>query len=361
MLDDAPVTPTVLPSVLPAARLKPVAIWLFACAAAVFLMALIGAITRLTESGLSIVKWEPIAGALPPLNAADWAREFADYKTSPQYLKVNHGMSLDDFKHIFFWEWLHRLWGRTIGVIYFLPFLYFWQRIPAARKPAFFGILAIGCFQGALGWWMVASGLVDNPAVSHYRLAAHLMTAVFLYACLFRLGLVFALPKTEPAGAAGKLHGFIRACIVAVAVTMTWGAFVAGLDAGMVYNTFPMMDSHWLPPELMQHKPVWLAIFEEPASVQFTHRILALLTFCKVMALVWRSKKLDCTPRQRRLFNAAGIVALCQVALGISTLLTQVDIHLAVMHQAGAMTLLGVLVWLLHDVPALPKENQARA
>jgi len=337
--------------------LKPVAIWLFACAGAVFLMALIGAITRLTESGLSIVKWEPITGALPPLNAADWMREFNDYKTSPQYLKVNHGMTLDDFKHIFFWEWLHRLWGRTIGVIYFIPFLYFWKRIPAERRPAFYGILAIGFFQGALGWWMVASGLVNNPAVSHYRLAAHLMTAVFLYACLFRLGLVFALRPSKDIGGVTQLHGFIRSCVAAVAVTMTWGAFVAGLDAGLVYNTFPMMDNHWVPPELMEHKPVWMAIFEEPASVQFTHRILAILTFTKIMVLVQRSTRFNPPPRVRRLFMAAGVVAICQVTLGISTLLTGVDIHLAVMHQAGAMTLLGILVWLLHEVPALRKEK----
>jgi len=337
--------------------LKPVAIWLFACAAAVFLMALIGAITRLTESGLSIVKWDPISGALPPLNDTDWAKAFADYKTSPQYLKVNHGMTLAEYKHIFFWEWLHRLWGRMIGVIYALPLLYFWRRLPAERKPAFVGILGLGLFQGVLGWFMVASGLVNNPAVSHYRLAAHLMTAVLLYVCLFRLGLSFALRPEKDAGRVAILRPYVRFAWCAVAVTMTWGAFTAGLDAGLLYNTFPLMGGYWMPPELLQHKPVWLAIFEEPASVQFTHRCLAIFTFCTVLFTVYKSRAYHCPPRLKRLFIAAALMACLQVALGISTLLTGVDIHLAALHQAGALTLLTLISWLLHEIPAVRVEK----
>ncbi len=331
--------------------LKPVARWLFFCAGAVFLMAVIGAITRLTESGLSIVKWEPVTGVLPPLNAADWAREFADYKTSPQYLKVNHGMSLGEFKQIFFWEWFHRLWGRLIGVFYALPLLYFWRRLPKETRPAFIGVLGLGFCQGLLGWWMVKSGLVNDPAVSHYRLAAHLMTAVVLYLSLFRLGLQFAVQPSKSAGLLVNLRPLVRFALCVALVTMTWGAFVAGLDAGMIYNTFPTMNGHWMPPELLQHQPVWKAFIEEPASVQFTHRCLAILTFCTVLALTSKSTRYAVEPRLRRVFIAAGMMVIIQLCLGISTLMTQVDIHLATLHQAGALTLVALLVWLLHEIP----------
>jgi cytochrome c oxidase assembly protein subunit 15 len=341
-----------------APTLKPVAAWLFFCAFAVFLMAIIGAITRLTESGLSIVRWEPIAGTLPPMDAEGWNRAFAAYKESPQYLKVNSGMDLEAFKKIFFWEWIHRLWGRLIGLFYALPLVFFWRRIPAERRGAFLGILALGALQGIIGWWMVTSGLVDEPAVSHYRLAAHLMLAVIIYACLFRLALAIGLRPSRDAAKLSGLRKFLKACIAAVLLTMTWGAFTAGLDAGMVYNdTFPFMGDNLWPNEMLQFQPFWKSFFVEHATVQFMHRLLATLTFIKIMVLVKRGLPFNPPPRIRKLLAATAVAAVAQVALGIATVTTHVHIHVAATHQAGALALLTLLVWLLHEIPPVRKES----
>lgn len=330
---------------------KPVAIWLFVMAVAIFLMALIGATTRLTESGLSIVEWKPVAGALPPLDNVEWQAEFDKYLKSPQGVKVNNSISLDEFKRIFFWEWVHRQWGRMIGLIYFIPLVYFWRRLPSVSKPYFVGILGLGFAQGFMGWIMVKSGLVDIPAVSHYRLAAHLMLAVLLYACVFRLGLAFSLKPVADAGKLTSLRGLIKGAIALTALTMTWGAFVAGLDAGMVYNTFPMMNEHWLPPEMFAHKPMWLAFLAEPATVQFTHRVLAILLVIKIALIYKKSRGFHPPQRIARLFTAMICMVFVQAALGVTTLLTQVQIHPAVAHQGGAFVLLALLIWLLHEIP----------
>lgn len=332
---------------------KRIANWLFLCAASVFLMALIGAITRLTESGLSIVEWKPVTGALPPLNDAAWQHEFALYQQSPQYQKVNFGMSLAEFKNIFFWEWLHRLWGRLIGVFYAVPLLWFWIRkqIPQDKKKHFIGILLLGAAQGAMGWYMVKSGLVDQPDVSHYRLAAHLMLAFLIYGCLLRLAMDIRYPAEPDAARLASLRKFARAALAAAVLTMIWGAFVAGLDAGLLYNTFPKMDAHWFPPETAQYVPVWKAFFAEPATVQFVHRILAILTFIKVTALAIKIRKAQPTNRLNRLAACAGGIVFLQASLGIATLISLVDIRLAVLHQAGALLLLTILVILLQQIP----------
>ena len=334
---------------------RAISYWLFFCAATVFAMALIGAITRLTESGLSIVEWAPVKGALPPLNDADWMREFDMYKQTPQYQKVNHGMSLAEFKDIYFWEWLHRLWGRLIGLFYALPLAYFWLRgrIPQDAKTPLLGILALGFAQGAMGWIMVKSGLVDMPAVSHYRLAAHLMLAFLIYTCLLRMGLGFSLRPDPDSGRASALRGGIRAVLALAVVTMIWGAFVAGLRAGLLYNTFPTMDGHWLPPELLQHKPVWKAFIEEPATVQFTHRVLAILTFVSGIWVWQRARGFNLQGRVRCLFNLLPLVLLAQAGLGIVTLLHGVPIALGAIHQGGALCVLTVLVWLLWEIPTI--------
>lgn len=313
-------------------------------------MALIGAITRLTESGLSIVEWKPVTGALPPLSAETWEHEFFLYQQSPQYLKVNHGMTLAEFKGIYFWEWLHRLWGRLIGVIYFIPLVYFMAhgKINTAIKPAIFATLGLGFLQGAMGWYMVKSGLVDQPAVSHYRLAAHLMLALAIYALLFRTGLALTIPSRKTGFL--KLKKLTMIALGLAVITMTWGAFTAGLRAGLLYNTFPLMNGHWLPPELAAHQSVWRSFFEEPAVVQFAHRILALLTFLKIMMLWRKSVAFSCPLRLKRLFTALGVMALLQVFLGIATLLTQVNMMLAVLHQAGAFVLVTLLLWIRHEV-----------
>lgn len=332
---------------------KTLATWLFVCAAAVFLMALVGAVTRLTESGLSIVQWEPVAGVLPPLSEESWENAFSLYKQSPQYAKVNRGMGLEEFKGIYFWEWVHRFWGRMIGVIYFLPLFYFAlrRRLPQETLPAFIGILALGALQGGMGWFMVKSGLVDEPAVSHYRLAAHLMLAALIFAGLFRMGLFFSLAPESEAQRAAILRGRVRDCLVLVFLTMTWGAFTAGLDAGQLYNTFPKMDDYWVPPELSQHKPLWLAFVEEPATVQWTHRILAVLTVLNVLALVQKSFVMRPPRRLAALFVFLGLMVFVQAGLGVATLLTQVNIVLATLHQGGGFLVLALLVWLWHEIP----------
>lgn len=334
---------------------RAIALWLFGCAGAVFAMALIGAITRLTESGLSIVEWAPVKGALPPLSEAAWLREFDLYKQTPQYLKVNHGMSLAEFKDIYFWEWLHRLWGRMIGLVYALPLAYFWLRgrVPQDAKPALLGILGLGFAQGAMGWIMVKSGLVDMPAVSHYRLAAHLMLAFLIYACLLRMGLGFALRPDPDAGRASPLRRGIMIVLGLGVLTMVWGAFVAGLRAGLLYNTFPTMDGHWLPPEMLQHSPVWKAFIEEPATVQFTHRVLAISTFAAGIWLWMRARGFHLQGRAGILFHMLPIALLAQAGLGIATLVLGVPVAMGAIHQGGALCVLSLLVWLLWEVPTI--------
>ncbi|MEZ0260098.1 MAG: COX15/CtaA family protein [Alphaproteobacteria bacterium] len=342
-----------------ASAMRPVSTWLFICAFAVLLMALVGAVTRLTESGLSIVEWKPVTGALPPLNDADWQKEFDTYKTSPQYKKVNAGMDLPAFKKIFFWEWLHRFWGRFIGVLYALPLLYFWRRLPPSSRPAFLGILVLGAAQGGMGWLMVKSGLVDAPQVSHYRLAAHLMLAFLIFGCLFRLGLAFRLEPSKDAGKIAHFRGLIRGALALAGIVMTWGAFTAGLDAGMVYNdTFPLMGRTIYPTEMLQYKPVYRAFFEEPATVQFTHRVLAILLLLKILLIVNKTRGFNVPDRLAKLFRALWVVALLQIALGISTILTHVNIIVATAHQAGAVTIMAILVWLLHEIPIIKHDKE---
>lgn len=338
------------PSSAPRARL--IARWLLICAAAVFLMALIGAVTRLTESGLSIVEWKPVAGAIPPLNDADWQREYDLYQQSPQGQTVNRAMEMHDFKVIYFWEWIHRFWGRLIGVLFVVPLVFFWRSLPASTRPAALGLLALGGAQGFMGWFMVKSGLVDQPMVSHYRLAAHLILAAIIYALLLRLSLrFFVFPATGLATPdTRRVRRFAVISFGLVLTTIIWGAFVAGLDAGMLYNTFPKMDAHWLPPETMQHVPVWKAFIEEPATVQFVHRVLALVTLCKLIVL-WRlAKKLEVPARVKKYASYVAVMALAQVGLGIATLLTQVNIVLATAHQGGALILLGLLTGLIYHL-----------
>ena len=319
--------------------------WLLACAAMVFAMAVIGAITRLTGSGLSMVEWRPLIGALPPLNEAEWQRVFDLYRATPEYQKINAGMGLDAFKEIFFWEWFHRLWGRTIGLVFAVPFFWFWLtgRIARPLLPRLIGFLVLGGLQGLLGWFMVKSGLVDRPSVSHYRLAAHLGLAVLIYALLVWQAWEL-LVRTAPVAAAG-LRRHMLAATALVAVTMLWGAFVAGLDAGLAYNSFPLMDGRLLPPEAFSLVPLWSNPFDNTALVQFLHRWLAIATAVAVLALWLRARSAP-RPLGRAAGLAAGI-AVAQVALGIATLLLEVPVALGAAHQAGALILLTALLWCL--------------
>lgn len=324
----------------PPASTKPLSVWLFACAGMVALMMIVGAITRLTESGLSMVEWRPLIGALPPLNEAEWLRVFDLYQQSPQYQKVHFWMEMSDFKRIFFWEWFHRLLGRTVGMVYALPLIWFWVRgmIPQGYKLKLLGMLILGGLQGLMGWYMVQSGLVDIPAVSHYRLAAHLSLAMVLFVFLLWLGLSIsgARKTTDPI-----LYRHAKITFGFVCVTILWGAFTAGLDAGLVYNdSFPMMGGKLIPPDLWFQNPAWINLFANPVGVQFTHRWIAIITALVVLSLFAHAMKRDAASH---IFHALAFVVLIQVGLGISTLLSGVVLPLAVMHQAGAITLLGLL------------------
>lgn len=324
-------------------RPRIIAYWLLLVVFMVVGQCTIGAVTRLTESGLSIVEWKPVTGAIPPLNDADWQDAFAQYQTSPQYEKVNAGMTLSDFKNIFWWEWIHRLWARAIGVVFALPLAFFWIKgwIPQGYKPKLIGLFALGGAQGLMGWLMVASGLVDNPAVSHYRLAAHLalalvIAAIALWWALSLLNIGRDLPKGL------RKHGWATVGMLSVAIV--WGAFVAGLDAGMIYNEFPLMGGHLFPSEGLAQSPVWLNFFENHAAVQFVHRYLGLLTGVMAIAFAFRGLKIQ---PDNKAFRAVAFMGFVQPVLGIATLLSNVNLHAAATHQFGAIALLLSLLWAL--------------
>jgi len=330
---------------------RAIAWWLLVCCALVFAMVVLGGVTRLTGSGLSMVHWKPISGVMPPIGETAWEREFAHYRQSPEYAHVNKGMSLAEFKGIFWFEYAHRLLGRLIGVAFLLPFLYFLarRRIESWLIPRLVVMFALGGLQGLLGWYMVKSGLVDDPHVSQYRLAAHLALAVIIYA--FMLWTALSILRGEQDAASGGSRRLARAAailIAAVSVTMLSGAFVAGLKAGFTYNTFPLMGGRWWPETLWSMTPLYINVFENPATVQFFHRWLASATFLVIVAVWFSARRRGPDRRERKWLDAVGVAAVVQVALGISTLLLKVPVLLAALHQAGAMALLTVLLCLAH-------------
>ncbi len=351
-----PKIPVTAQTTAPVLSLRPVAHWLWICAGMVFAMAIIGAITRLTESGLSIVEWNPIGGTLPPLHDAEWQRLFAEYQKTPQYLQINQGMSLAEFKGIFWWEWIHRFWGRLIGVVFALPLLWFavTRRVKGGLLLKLLGLFLLGGLQGGIGWFMVASGLVNEPSVSHYRLALHLGFAIFLMALLVYTAL--SVGETRHASqmprAAQGLRGQVRFTFVLLAITVVWGAFVAGLDAGRIYNEFPYMgDSRLFPEEGLQMQPVLRNFVENHATVQFTHRWLALTTaFFTLLLGIELLRNPNVSARARNLGAALMGMVCVQVALGIVTLLTNVHIHPAVSHQGGALVLVGLMTALVYEL-----------
>ena len=321
-------------------------IWLLVCAATVYLMIVVGGITRLTQSGLSMVEWAPIMGTLPPLGEAAWLDVFTKYQASPEYQKINFGMSLDSFKAIFWWEYGHRVLGRVIGLIYLLPLLYFMIRgmLPAAWRLRLFGLFVLGGLQGLMGWYMVKSGLVDVPHVSQYRLTTHLGLAVLIFAYMLWFALDFLRGESRHNKASKT---YLRISAVAVAVIflmMLSGGFVAGTKAGFIMNTFPKMNGEWIPQAWMAIDPWWRNLFENPVTVQFLHRCIALLVVAAVLALFWHSRK------QRFSAKAAWVllIMLIQVALGISALLMVVPVPLGAAHQAGAVALLASAILVAH-------------
>ncbi|QQG36680.1 MAG: COX15/CtaA family protein [Micavibrio aeruginosavorus] len=312
--------------------------WLLLCCFMVLAMAVVGAVTRLTESGLSITEWKPVTGALPPLTEEHWQQEFALYQKTPEFSQKHFWMNLEDFKKIYVWEWTHRLLGRLIGVVFAMPLLWFWARrqIPSGYGWKLVGLMVLGGAQGFVGWYMVKSGLVDRPSVSHFRLAAHLGLAVLIFSLMWWIALdFFNHPIAAPVPKSLTQHGW--GMLGLLALTMVWGAFTAGLDGGMIYNTFPRMNEHWIPPELTFNAPVWINGLHAPAAVQFIHRCLALLTAAGILALGWRARD-----------TALAAMVFVQTGLGIATILSQVAIPLAALHQAGAIILLALLLRRLH-------------
>jgi len=316
--------------------------WLMLCCAAIFLLVVVGGVTRLTESGLSITEWQPVAGALPPIGDAQWNDAFQLYRAIPQYQAIHPEMSLADFKGIYFWEYFHRLLGRIVGAAFALPFLYFLLRGWIARRLAgkLAALFALGALQGALGWYMVESGLESRIEVSQYRLAAHLAMAVVIYLALLWVALDLLAPAPRHHRAAARLRGGANVVIGLVFITLVAGAFVAGTRAGYLDNTFPLMEGRLFPPDYWRLSPWYLNWFENLRSVQFDHRVLA--DACVVAAaLLWLAGRRARLPAATRLgLDALVLVACLQFALGLATLVLAVPLAVAVAHQAGALLLL---------------------
>ena len=332
---------------------RQVAVWLTICCALIFAMVILGGVTRLTDSGLSMVEWDPIFGAVPPLSQQDWETVFAKYRESPEYQKINVGMDLAGFKSIYWFEFSHRVLGRSIGTVFLLPFLYFlWRRkLTPGLIPKLAFAFVLGGLQGLLGWYMVKSGLVDKPDVSQYRLTAHLGLALVIYAYLLWILFGLILKKTTQATplASRWFAGFLLALI---AITISSGGFVAGLKAGHAYNTFPLMGGQWLPPAGWMLEPGWRNLFENIATVQFVHRVLATTTFLAILVF-WLKLLRQTLPRPAvTAAHLLMLMAVAQVGLGISTLLLLVPVPLAATHQAGALVLLTLALLVYYHLRA---------
>lgn len=329
---------------------KKVVYWLFLGCFLIFVMVVVGGITRLTHSGLSISNYKLISGTIPPISEVEWQEAFDLYKQYPEYQKLNYHFTLEDFKDIYFWEWLHRVIGRFIGVVFIIPFLYFLIRKqltkPTIKKSII--LLILGGFQGFLGWYMVKSGLVDRPDVSHYRLAAHLTTAFITFAYTFWVALDILYPNKKEV--VKSFRNLIRFGLAALILQIIYGAFVAGLDAGFIHNYWPMMSDGKFMHETVyiEQSPVIKNFIEGKSGVQFVHRILAYIVVIFVF-LIWRkAKKLTLSKDQLNGVNCLLILVGVQFLLGVFTILLQVPVWLGVAHQVGAFFLLSAMTFTLH-------------
>jgi cytochrome c oxidase assembly protein subunit 15 len=346
--------PGTAPSTVRAPATRAVAAWLFACCALVFAMVVVGGVTRLTHSGLSITEWQPIVGTVPPLTDADWASAFERYRATPEYRQVNHAMTLAEFKGIFWWEYAHRLLGRLIGVAFLVPFAWFAvrRRIPPGYAWPLAGIFVLGGLQGAAGWYMVRSGLVDDPRVSQFRLTLHLVLAFLIFAAMLWTALRLRAPATARDARSPALRRAARHALVFVALVLLMvasGGLVAGIRAGFAYNTFPLMNGSLVPPEVLMLEPAWRNFFWNMATVQLDHRALAVVL---VVAVAWLWMRVraapDATPAARRAVHAVAAMLAIQASLGIATVVNVVPLALAALHQAGAVLLFGLALVLAH-------------
>lgn len=334
---------------------RAIAAWLLACCALVFVMVVVGGITRLTHSGLSIVEWQPILGAIPPLNDAQWQETFAKYQQTPEFRLRNHDMTLEGFKGIFWWEYVHRLLGRLVGIAFLVPFVYFlWRRrVEGGLAWKLWGIFLLGGLQGAMGWYMVKSGLVDDPRVSSVRLAAHLGLAFLIYGSMLWVALGLLSPlRTPGSDAARRRAGML---VVLVFVMVLSGALVAGIRAGFAYNTWPLMNGQWIPDEILMLEPWWTNLIHNMATVQFVHRVLAAV-IALLAVIAWSRVRFEPPNARARFWSYAVLVAAAiQVLLGITTLVLRVPVNLAALHQAGAVALFTCAIGLRHALRPAPQ------
>ena len=333
---------------------RPIIIWLLTGCFLIYLMVVIGGITRLTGSGLSITQWKVVTGTLPPLSEEAWQKEFDSYKQTPQFKLINSDFTLSDFKGIFWWEYIHRLIGRIIGFVFLVPFVWFWmkKKYPVGFMKKAIVLFALGGLQGFLGWFMVKSGLSENVHVSHYRLAAHLISALMVFGFTFWYAL--DLRWSGPDGNRDKIPTNKKLNILSiilfsvVILQIIYGAFVAGMKAGYGYPTWPKMGDQWFPDDIVSLEPIWKNFLEGFAGVQFIHRYIAYVVVLLVGIIFYRAQKMQLTSQQRKIINALGIIVLAQFTLGVITLLYGVPIVIAVLHQTGAFFLFATTLLLIH-------------
>ena len=328
-------------------NLRALVLWLYAVAALIVLMVIVGGITRLTESGLSITEWKPVSGALPPLTAADWEHQFALYRETTQYKQLNVGMSMADFQFIFFWEWVHRLLGRIIGLAFAVPLVWFAVRrmIPAGYGWRLVALLALGGLQGVVGWWMVVSGLVGRTEVSHYRLAVHLCLALFILGAIVWTARDLAVLARDGSARPARLRLPVTVVLIVLTLQLFWGAFTAGLRAGYAFSSWPLMGDEFFPSATPMVQPWLLNLVDNPIVVQFIHRWWA---FAAAGALIWLGIK------AARAGSKSGAVlhllVVTQIVLGVATLLTGVELWVAVAHQGVGALLVAAAAWAGHVV-----------
>lgn len=338
---------------------KALTLWLATVCILIFVMITVGGVTRLTDSGLSMVDWQPLLGWLPPLTNSVWQATFARYQQFPEYQQVNMGMSLDGFKAIYYWEYAHRLLGRLIGLAYALPLVYFWVKghVKGVLRLKLIVALILGALQGLMGWYMVQSGLVNVPSVSHYRLAAHLLLALLIMGFLFwvMLGLLMKNTSAKPFSGStnrqGPLARLSLGLTALLVLQITYGAFTAGLHAGWGYNSFPDMNGQLLPDAALHFSPVWRNLFENPVMVQFIHRVMGTLTLVLGLALLARALTHSADGRDAKLMTGTYLLTICillQYLLGVYVLLNAVPLAAAVLHQAMACVVLLLSLWVMH-------------
>jgi heme a synthase len=337
---------TETPSTAPTPRA--VRVWLYALAALVVAMVIVGGMTRLTDSGLSITEWRPVTGSIPPLSESAWATEFAKYPSTPQYHLKNRGMSLEAFKQIYWWEWIHRFLGRLIGLAFFAPFVWFLVRgqLPRRMLPGLVGIFALGGLQGAIGWWMVASGLVDRVSVAPYRLAVHLTLALVIFAALLWVARTAAGRPAAPVP--GRISATAWLILVLTFVQVALGGLVAGLDAGRTFTTWPLIDGGIVPPldSLLVMQPAWTNFFENPLTVQFDHRMVAYLLLAVAAWHAFDARSIGGQTARRAAVLL--LVIVVQAVIGIATLLHAAPLGWAIAHQLGAVGVIAHAVMNAH-------------